>query len=99
MCSNESPKNNNTQSLGEQIEIATQALERNLGFISNCDNKASIILTAVGVLITGFLLCSIQIVAMIISLISWSRIIKIKILKVGFTRIMIIITERSILLI
>lgn len=52
MCSNESPKNNNTQSLGEQIEIATQALERNLGFISNCDNKASIILTAVGVLIT-----------------------------------------------
>lgn len=35
-----------------QIEISTQTLERNLGFISNCDNKASIILTAVGVLLT-----------------------------------------------
>ena len=35
-----------------RIEIATQTLERNIGFISSCDNKASIILTAIGVLLT-----------------------------------------------
>lgn len=35
-----------------KIEVATQTLERNLGFISNCDNKTSIVLTAIGVLLT-----------------------------------------------
>jgi hypothetical protein len=35
-----------------KIEIATQTLERNIGFINSCDNKASIILTVVGVLLT-----------------------------------------------
>lgn len=35
-----------------KIEIATQTLDRNIGFVTNCDNKTSIILTAVGVLLT-----------------------------------------------
>ncbi len=35
-----------------KIEKATQTLERNIGFISGCDNKTSIILTALGVLLT-----------------------------------------------
>ncbi len=35
-----------------QIEQATQTLERNIGFITTCDNKASVILTAIGVLLT-----------------------------------------------
>lgn len=35
-----------------KIEIATQTLERNIGFVTNCDNKASIMLAAVGVLLT-----------------------------------------------
>ena len=43
---------NNKLNIDKQIEISTQTLERNLGFISNCDNKASIILTAAGVLLT-----------------------------------------------
>ncbi len=36
-----------------RIEIATQALDRNMGLVSNCDNKASIILALFGVLL-GF---------------------------------------------
>lgn len=35
-----------------KIEVATQTLERNIGFVTNCDNKASIVLTIVGVLLT-----------------------------------------------
>lgn len=41
-----------TQELEYKIEIATQTLERNIGFISNCDTKTSIVLTVVGVLFT-----------------------------------------------
>ena len=33
-----------------RIEIATQTLERNIGFITNCDNKTSIVLASFGVL-------------------------------------------------
>ena len=50
--STEKNSNNTKPNIDYQIEITTQTLERNLGFISNCDNKASIILTAVGVLLT-----------------------------------------------
>ena len=50
--STEKNLNNTKPDINYQIEISTQTLERNLGFISNCDNKASIILTAVGVLLT-----------------------------------------------
>lgn len=35
-----------------KIDIATQTLERNIGFIVNCDNKASIMLSVLGVLLT-----------------------------------------------
>lgn len=42
----------NTQ---KKIELVTQALERNLDFISNCDNKASIVLALVGILLTFLL--------------------------------------------
>jgi len=35
-----------------KIDVATQTLERNIGFVTNCDNKASIVLTIVGVLLT-----------------------------------------------
>ena len=31
-----------------KIEIATQTLERNIGFVMNCDNKASIALAVFG---------------------------------------------------
>lgn len=34
-----------------KIEIAAQTLERNIGFITNCDNKTSIVLAAFGVLL------------------------------------------------
>ena len=50
--STEKNSNNTKPNIDYQIEITTQTLERNLGFISNCDNKASIVLTAVGVLLT-----------------------------------------------
>ena len=50
--SKEKNSNNTKPNIDYQIEITTQTLERNLGFISNCDNKASIVLTAVGVLLT-----------------------------------------------
>ena len=42
----------NIPDIDSRIEIATQTLERNIGFINSCDNKASIILTVVGVLLT-----------------------------------------------
>lgn len=35
-----------------KIEIATQTLERNIGFVTNCDNKTSIVLAIVGVFFT-----------------------------------------------
>lgn len=35
-----------------KIEVATQTLERNVGFVANCDNKTSIVLATVGVLLT-----------------------------------------------
>lgn len=35
-----------------KIEIATQTLERNISFIASCDNKTSIVLTSIGVLLT-----------------------------------------------
>ena len=35
-----------------KIEIATQTLDRNIDFITNCDNKTSIVLAAFGVLLT-----------------------------------------------
>lgn len=35
-----------------KIDIATQTLERNIGFINSCDTKTSIILTSIGVLLT-----------------------------------------------
>ena len=35
-----------------KIEIATQTLERNIGFVTNCDNKTSIVLAVIGVLLT-----------------------------------------------
>lgn len=38
--------------IDSKIEIATQTLERNIGFITNCDNKTSIVLTIVGVFLT-----------------------------------------------
>ena len=54
-----SKKHNNPRKLSvksqeykSQIEIATQTLERNIGFINNCDNKTSIVLAVVGVLLT-----------------------------------------------
>lgn len=34
--------------IGMKIEIATQALERNMNLISGCDNKASIVLGVLG---------------------------------------------------
>lgn len=41
----------NNEDLDYKIEIATQTLERNIGFIANCDNKTSIALAAFGVLL------------------------------------------------
>ena len=37
------------EDLEYKIEIATQTLDRNIGFITNCDNKTSIVLAAFGV--------------------------------------------------
>lgn len=42
----------NSEEIENKIGIATQTLERNIAFITNCDNKTSIVLTAVGVLLT-----------------------------------------------
>lgn len=36
----------------DKIEIATQTLERNIGFVTNCDNKTSIVLAIIGVFLT-----------------------------------------------
>lgn len=41
-----------SEELEYKIEIATQTLERNIGFVTNCDNKTSIVLAAIGVLLT-----------------------------------------------
>lgn len=41
----------NKEDLEYKIEIATQTLDRNIGFITNCDNKTSIVLAAFGVLL------------------------------------------------
>ena len=41
----------NTEDLEYKIEIATQTLDRNIGFVTNCDNKTSIVLAAFGVLL------------------------------------------------
>ena len=41
----------NKEDLEYKIEIATQTLDRNIGFVTNCDNKTSIALAAFGVLL------------------------------------------------
>ena len=41
----------NEENLKYKIEIATQTLDRNIGFVANCDNKISITLAAFGVLL------------------------------------------------
>lgn len=41
-----------TEDIEYKIEIATQTLERNIGFVTNCDNKTSIVLAVFGVLLT-----------------------------------------------
>lgn len=38
--------------LDTKIELATQTLERNISFIVNCDNKSSIVLAFIGVILT-----------------------------------------------
>lgn len=42
----------NEEELEYKIEIATQTLDRNIGFVTNCDNKTSIVLATFGVLFT-----------------------------------------------
>lgn len=41
----------NKDELEYKIEIATQTLDRNIGFVTNCDNKTSIVLATFGVLL------------------------------------------------
>ena len=41
----------NEEDLEYKIEIATQTLDRNIGFVTTCDNKTSIVLAAFGVLL------------------------------------------------
>lgn len=41
-----------TDELNDKIEIATQTLDRNIGFVVACDNKTSVVLATVGVLLT-----------------------------------------------
>lgn len=41
----------NKEDIEYKIEIATQTLDRNIGFVVNCDNKTSIALAAFGVLL------------------------------------------------
>ena len=43
------------EDLNYKIEIATQTLDRNIGFVTNCDNKTSIVLASFGVLLTTIL--------------------------------------------
>lgn len=40
-----------TEDIEYKIEIATQTLDRNIGFVTNCDNKTSIVLATFGVLL------------------------------------------------
>lgn len=40
------------ENLTHKIDIATQTLERNIGFVNSCDSKTSIVLTMIGVLLT-----------------------------------------------
>ncbi len=51
----EEKENNKVLSVAEdieyKIEIATQTLDRNIGFVTNCDNKTSIALATFGVLL------------------------------------------------
>lgn len=51
----EERENNKVLSVAEdieyKIEIATQTLDRNIGFVTNCDNKTSIVLATFGVLL------------------------------------------------
>lgn len=51
----EEKENNKVLSVAEdieyKIEIATQTLDRNIGFVTNCDNKTSIVLATFGVLL------------------------------------------------
>lgn len=42
----------NEITIDEKIEIATKTLERNIGFITGCDNKTSIVLAMLGVILT-----------------------------------------------
>lgn len=42
----------NKEDIEYKIEIATQTLDRNIGFITNCDSKISIVLATFGVLFT-----------------------------------------------
>lgn len=39
------------EELEYKIEIASQTLDRNIGFVTNCDNKTSIVLASFGVLL------------------------------------------------
>lgn len=48
----ETPILTNDEEIEYKIEKATQTLDRNIGFINNCDSKTSIVLTALGVLLT-----------------------------------------------
>ena len=40
-----------TEDIEYKIEIATQTLDRNIGFVTNCDNKMSVVLASFGVLL------------------------------------------------
>lgn len=40
-----------TEDIEYKIKIATQTLDRNIGFVTNCDNKTSIVLATFGVLL------------------------------------------------
>lgn len=41
--------------LNYKIEIASQTLDRNIGFVTTCDNKTSIVLSVIGFLLTMIL--------------------------------------------
>lgn len=43
---------NSEDNIKYKIEKATETLDRNIGFIKSCDSKTSIVLTAIGVLLT-----------------------------------------------
>lgn len=52
MSENTKKEKNDEVDIATQIEVATQTLERNIGFVTNCDNKTSIVLAIIGVLFT-----------------------------------------------